>query len=84
MSGLFAFAILERLLTSTTQATNHDNESETDSDCQNNNDTGRCPIKKKLANKAIKSDGIWVLSPFYGMSSKKVRSFPSHSGIDHM
>lgn len=85
IAGLFAFALLERLLSSTAEAA-EDNESsrelaqqeDEDSDTQNNNDP--CDKKRqekkdftKRKNSAPPSQ-LSLLNPFHGMSSKQVRN----------
>jgi hypothetical protein len=85
IAGLFAFALLERLLSSTAEAA-EDNESsqelaqqeDEDSDTQNNNDP--CDKKRqekkdftKRKNSAPPSQ-LSLLNPFHGMSSKHVRT----------
>lgn len=85
IAGLFAFALLERLLSSTAEAA-EDNESsqelaqqeDEDSDTQNNNDP--CDKKRqekkdftKRKNSAPPSQ-LSLLNPFHGMSSKQVRT----------
>ena len=84
IAGLFAFALLERLLSSTAEAA-EDNESsrelaqeDEDSDTKNNNDP--CDKKRQEKRKnSIKrtnsapSSQLSLLNPFHGMSSKQVR-----------
>lgn len=83
IAGLFAFALLERLLSSTADAV-EDSESNTnglaeedeDSDTQNNNDPGEKKLKKKKdvikKNHSAPSSQLSLLNPFHGMSSKQV------------
>ncbi|XP_046438568.1 zinc transporter ZIP13 homolog [Daphnia pulex] len=96
IAGLFAFALLERLLSSTAEAA-EDNESsrelaqqeDEDSDTQNNNDP--CDKKRqekkdftKRKNSAPPSQ-LSLLNPFHGMSSKQVTGYLNllANGIDN-
>lgn len=90
IAGLFAFALLERLLSSTAEAA-EDNESgdgqqeDVDSDTQNNNDPDeqRCKERKEL--KMKKHSTSSSLNPFHGMSSKQVTGYLNllANGIDN-
>lgn len=85
IAGLFAFALVERLLSSTADAAD-DRESianglaeeDEDSDTQNNNNH---PSEKKLKKDQIKRkhstppSQLSLLNPFRGMSSKQVHNF---------
>lgn len=96
IAGLFAFALLERLLSSTAEAA-EDSESsgelsqeDEDSDTQNNNDP--CDKKRQEKRKnSIKrknsapSSQLSLLNPFHGMSSKQVTGYLNllANGIDN-
>lgn len=97
IAGLFAFALLERLLSSTADAV-EDSESNTnglaeedeDSDTQNNNnDPGEKKLKKKKdvikKNHSAPSSQLSLLNPFHGMSSKQVTGYLNllANGIDN-
>jgi hypothetical protein len=75
LSGLYAFALLERLLSSTSQWDGHQDEDEheaaQDSDSQNNNSLP-VDMQKKLARQQDKKSPKWHWNPFYGLSSKRV------------
>lgn len=75
ISGLFAFAFLERLLSSTADAASDNDPSSSnnslDDDSRNNNGHADPKKKKRLEKPAEKNPLSW-LNPFNGMSSRKV------------
>lgn len=84
IAGLFAFALLERLLSSTAEAAEDSElsrelaQEDEDSDTQNNNDP--CDKKRQERKHSIKRKNsappsqLSLLNPFHGMSSKQVRT----------
>lgn len=74
IAGLFAFALLERLLTSTADCDDKveraQNSEDEDSDTQNNNDPGE--KKKDRKKKSAEKHGFSLMSPFRGMTSHEV------------
>ncbi|KAI9557492.1 hypothetical protein GHT06_017320 [Daphnia sinensis] len=96
IAGLFAFALLERLLSSTADAAedsesniNRLAEEEEDSDTQNNNDPGEKKLKKKKdvikKKHSAPSSQLSLFNPFHGMSSKQVTGYLNllANGIDN-
>jgi zinc transporter 13 len=88
IAGLFAFALLERLLSSTAEAAEDSElrrelaQEDEDSDTQNNNNDP-CDKKRQEKKELIKgknsapSSQLSLLNPFHGMSSTQVRTtFP--------
>lgn len=88
ISGLFAFAFLERLLSSTADAASDNDPSSSnnslDDDSRNNNGHADPKKKKRLEKPAEKNPLSW-LNPFNGMSSRKVTGYLNllANGIDN-
>lgn len=88
IAGLFAFALLERLLSSTAEAADENESSpeqqeDEDSDTQNNNDPDDTKKEKRplvIKKHSAPSSPLSHLNPFHGMSSKQVQfAFSTYS-----